>query len=334
MNEFTFEQGGFDTNEARRIAAPASLFTDGPQPPFVLFDRRGRRADLVIARTVYISPSDEAALDAFLRGGLVRIAESRRIEQTARAWALHHVLINEVDLALRVLPDLNAIPRLTPIVELAAAQVVQDPGAYLAEVAHTVQSPATHAVATALYALTLAASEGLDDRVSLVRIGMAALLADVSKFRMPRLVARGADLTDGERELLRTHAQHGADMLGLAGVRDKTLLDAVRLHHERWDGRGYPTGMRGAAIPLEARILRIADGYAALTVDRPDAPGLRGYEALMEMAQSEGEFEPRLLRSYVRALGRALSVNARWSTPDDREIETEESNLTQMRDVA
>ena len=87
MNESTFEQASFDTTEARRIVVPASLFADGPQPPFVLFDRRGRRADLAIARTVYVSPSDATALDSFLRGGIARIAESRLITQAARAFA-------------------------------------------------------------------------------------------------------------------------------------------------------------------------------------------------------------------------------------------------------
>jgi len=149
------------------------------------------------------------------------------------------------------------------------------------------------------------------------------VLADVWKFRMPRLVARGSDLTDAERLTLRAHPEHGAALLQRAGVRSRGTIEAVRLHHERWDGSGYPEALRGTSIPLEARILRIADAYAALTVDRPDAPGLRGYEALLEMAQSDGEFEPRLLRSFVRSLGRALSANARWTPVDEREARAE-----------
>jgi HD-GYP domain-containing protein (c-di-GMP phosphodiesterase class II) len=319
MDETEMTQG----SEARRLSVPASLFVDGPQPPFVLFDRRGRVADLLIARSAYVAPSDMEALEVYLRKQQRRIAESRRIPAPARAWALHRVLVGEAGVALRALPDAGALMRLTPIIELTAAQMAQEPGVFLAEVAHSVQSPATHAVATALYALTLATAEGIDDRASLVEMGLAGVLADVSKLRMPKVAMRpDADLAGEELDLLHAHPELAADLLHRAGMRTRATLDAVRLHHERWDGGGYPKGLRGTEIPMEARILRVADAYAALTVDRPDVPGMRGYEALLAMAQSEGEFEPRLLRSYVRALGRALSVNARWTPPDERETHT------------
>lgn len=308
------------TREGGRLAVPASLFVGGAEPPFVLFDRRGRLADLTIARTVYVAPSDAEALDGYLRRHLGALLGARRVPETARAWALHRALLDVVEHALRTLPEAEALQRLQPVIEVAATHVATEPGIYLAEVAHSVPSPATHAVATALYGLTLAVGEGIDDRDSLVRVALAGVLADVSKFRTPRLLARGSDLTDQERAELRAHPEHGAVLLTRAGVRSRGAIEAVRLHHERWDGGGYPEALHGTAIPLEARILRIADAYAALTIDRPDAPGLRGYEALLEMAQSEGEFEPRLLRSFVRSLGRALSVNARWTPVDEREI--------------
>lgn len=289
----------------------------------MLFDRRGRLADLTIARTVYVAPSDGEALDRYLRRHLAALLGARRVPETARAWALHRALLDVVEYALRTLPDGEALMRLQPVIEAAATHVATEPGIYLAEVAHSVPSPATHAVATALYGLTLAVGEGMDDRESLVRVALAGVLADVWKFRTPRLVARGSDLTDAERAQLRAHPEHGAALLAQAGVRSRGAIEAVRLHHERWDGTGYPDGLRGTAIPIEARILRIADSYAALTSDRPDAPGLRGYEALLEMAQLEGEFEPRLLRTFVRSLGRALNVNARWTPVDEREIRSE-----------
>ena len=311
------------TREGGRLAVPASLFVDGAEPPFALFDRRGRLADLGFARTVYVAPSDAEALDAYVRRHLGALMGARRVPEPARAWALHRALLDVVEHALRTLPETEALLRLQPVIEVAAMHVGTEPGVYLAEVAHSVASPATHAVATALYGLTLAVGEGIDDRESLVRIATAGVLADVWKFRTPRLVARGSDLTDAERAQLRAHPEHGATLLAQAGVRSRAVIEAVRLHHERWDGAGYPEGLRGTSIPLEARILRIADAYAALTIDRPDAPGLRGYEALLEMAQSEGEFEPRLLRSFVRSLGRALSVNERWTPVDERELRSE-----------
>jgi HD-GYP domain-containing protein (c-di-GMP phosphodiesterase class II) len=129
-------------------------------------------------------------------------------------------------------------------------------------------------------------------------------------------VRRAGALWPEEWALIRQHPERSAELLIRAGVRSKTTLDAVRWHHEWWGGGGYPHGLQGPAISLEARMVGIADAYAALTVNRPFMAGVRGYEALMEMAQTGGQFEPRLLRAFVRTLGRALPTDARWRSPD------------------
>lgn len=234
------------TREGGRLAVPATLFADGPEPPFVLFDRRGRLADLAIARTVYVAPSDARALDEFLRTQLTQVMTARRVAEPARAWALHRSLLSAVEQALRELPEPQALQRLLPVVEIAATHVATEPGIYLAEVAHSMPSPATHAVATALYGLTVAVGEGIDDRESLMRIGLAGVLADVWKFRMPRLVARGSDLTDAERLTLRAHPEHGAELLQRAGVRSRGAIEAVR--RTTSDGT-VPATPRGCGAP-------------------------------------------------------------------------------------
>ena len=89
-------------------------------------------------------------------------------------------------------------------------------------------------------------------------------------------------------------------------------LRAVRWHHERWGGGGYPDNLRATEIPVEARILGVAVAIAALTVDRPHTMGVRAFAALTEMARSQGQFDPRLLRMFVTTICAALPADERW----------------------
>ncbi len=86
------------------------------------------------------------------------------------------------------------------------------------------------------------------------------------------------------------------------GIVAPEAVRAVRDHHERWDGRGYPARVAGAAIPIEARYVAIADTYSALTVARRGLPRLSRGDALREMAGSTGQFDPSLLRNLVLLL--------------------------------
>ena len=105
------------------------------------------------------------------------------------------------------------------------------------------------------------------------KIYKAALLHDVGKMyeEFAPLLRKEGKLTPEERELLQTHAVRSAELVGIVSDFKGTVLEAVRSHHERWDGRGYPNGIKGDAIPLGARIIMISDTIDAMTTDRPTA---------------------------------------------------------------
>jgi diguanylate cyclase (GGDEF)-like protein len=155
------------------------------------------------------------------------------------------------------------------------------------------------------YADLLATALGLsgEDRE---RIRQAALLHDVGKIGVPDIILRKpAPLTDEERAVMRRHAVLGDAIVGsLPGM--ETVALAVRHHHERWDGSGYPDRLAGQEIPLEARILSLADVYSALTTARPYRDGL-GVEAALEriVAGAGSQFDPALTDRFV-AVVRAL----------------------------
>jgi two-component system cell cycle response regulator len=130
------------------------------------------------------------------------------------------------------------------------------------------EETATHLRATAALSRRTAAKLGLSHAV-VAAAELTGLLHDIGKVAVDRnILLKPAELDAGEWEIMRLHSGYGADMLAgipkLAG-----LAPLVRAHHERMDGGGYPDGLRGDEIPLESRIVAVADAFHALTTDRP-----------------------------------------------------------------
>jgi putative nucleotidyltransferase with HDIG domain len=126
-----------------------------------------------------------------------------------------------------------------------------------------------------------------------VRLG--ALLHDLGKCALPQdLLAKPGPLTASEWALMREHPAQGADLLARLHAPAR-VVDAVRHHHERWDGRGYPDGLRGEGNRLPARIIALADAYDAMTSDRPYRSALPATAARAIIAAERGAmFDPAL----------------------------------------
>jgi len=130
-----------------------------------------------------------------------------------------------------------------------------------------------HSERVAEYAVLLGQTHGLDAR-ELSELEKAALLHDLGKLALPGSLLRKQDkLTDEEWDSIREHPAVGAEMIQRIPPL-RPLGDTVLRHHERLDGSGYPGKLTGPELPLEARILAIADSYDAMTSDRPYRPGL------------------------------------------------------------
>lgn len=103
----------------------------------------------------------------------------------------------------------------------------------------------------------------------IAEIGLAAAMMDLGMMIMPETIFRSrARLDPSETAIMQTHPEKTLEMVQFAGF-SPTIMDAVRSHHERWDGSGYPAALSQEAIPLVARILAVADTYAALISYRP-----------------------------------------------------------------
>ncbi len=133
----------------------------------------------------------------------------------------------------------------------------------------------------------------------------AAALHDVGKIGIPdALLRKPGPLTDTEQRVMRTHAAIGARILGGSQIPLLQLAETVAIsHHERWDGTGYPKGLKGNATPVAGRIVAVADAFDAITNARPYRAARSAREALLVLrAEHDRQFESRLLDALERIL--------------------------------
>jgi HD-GYP domain-containing protein (c-di-GMP phosphodiesterase class II) len=138
------------------------------------------------------------------------------------------------------------------------------------------------------------------DSATMERLRIGALLHDIGKIGVADEVLRKpGKLTASEFAIIQLHPSIGRRILeGVHGF--APYLDAVELHHENWDGTGYPHGQKGEETPIEARIIHVADAYDAMTTHRPYRQAMRREQALAILCRNAGTpFAPRIVHVLV-----------------------------------
>jgi len=160
---------------------------------------------------------------------------------------------------------------------------------------------AGHCQRLAFISVTLGAAMGLD-RVCLSALYSGGYLHDVGKVGIPdSILFKPGSLTAEEWVIMRSHSTRGEEICRHIKSMVK-VLPIIRHHHERWDGSGYPDGLRGEQIPLLARVLQIADIYDALTNPRPYKPAFERSKALRIIAEEadRGWRDPHIVKLFMR----------------------------------
>ncbi len=228
--------------------------------------------------------------DGMLSGELVDVADT----------ALYHAKRtggNRIFLSSKILskpPHYAGIPEtgtrpstLSEIYDIASAVEAKDPYTY------------GHSKRVNIYAVALAEAIGLSpDEVS--ALSAAALLHDIGKVGIPdKVLNKKGKLTKEDWETIKAHPKLGANIISSI-PRLAPSVNSILYHHERWDGSGYPEGLKGEEIPLEARILAIADSFEAMTAARPYRPALSLEEVITELRQGAGlQFDPKLVEVFI-----------------------------------
>ncbi len=184
-----------------------------------------------------------------------------------------------------------------------------------------------HTKRVVFYSMAIAAHLPLTDEQR-ERIRLGAILHDVGKIGIEdRILKKPAPLDDTEWPIMKTHPELGYQIMKkVDGLKD--VIAGMRLHHERWDGKGYPLGLKGEEIPLIARIISVADTYDAMVSTRPYRKGLDPKIAYDEITKYAGtQFCPTVCEAFVKAF--QAGKFGRGSGPDTGEAvvdsgETEE----------
>lgn len=275
----------------------SELRTRWPETRAILMSAHAAPADAALAIEYGV---DRLLLKPFrldeLRAGVEKaLAEKRARVETARNREL-------ISAALRQRQTESKIWVLRAAHALAAAVEAKD--------AYT----AGHATRVTAYALAIAEVIG---GIDLERFRLAGDLHDVGKIGVPDAVLNKPDrLTTEEIELVKRHPEAGERILR-SFIDDSLVLEVVRSHHERWDGRGYPDGLAGEQIPLPARILAAADTLDAMTSSRAYRAGLPWEIAVEEIQRCSGtQFDPTVVEAFVAALPALQALYASFDGSD------------------
>lgn len=145
--------------------------------------------------------------------------------------------------------------------------------------------------------------DGIESR--LLKLGLGLLLHDVGKLALPaEVLSKPGPLSGAETALVRTHPEAGAELLVDANI-SPLVRSVIREHHERWDGAGYPRGLRGIQIHELARIAAVADVYDAVTSDRPYSPARPAAAGCAVIAEGAGTaFDPVVVEAFLALVPR------------------------------
>lgn len=153
------------------------------------------------------------------------------------------------------------------------------------------------------YSLAIAGVLKKNDNSFKEHLRIAALLHDIGKIGVPEnILNKKGKLTEEEREFIFKHPLVGEGILRPIGE-FKDVIVGVKFHHERYDGKGYPCGLKGKRVPLIAGIIAVADAFDAMSTQRPYKPALSKEEAIVEIKRNRGkQFIPKVVDAFLKAV--------------------------------
>ena len=201
--------------------------------------------------------------------------------------------------------DAGAIEDAMPIVNGIAESVDRNPDALitLTRIRTLDEYSYLHSVAVSALMINLARQLALPPEY-VRQAGIAGLFMDVGKGFLPAdLLGKSGPYSAEDWAEMRRHPQLGADAVKASGELSKVAVDVCLHHHERYDGSGYPHGLRGDEISLFARMAAICDTYDAIASVRPHRPAAPPPEAVAELYRLKGHFDESLLTSFIKSIG-------------------------------
>lgn len=198
------------------------------------------------------------------------------------------------------------VPHLETVVDSMVESVFRNREAvsWLARMKSKDEYVYSHSLAASVWALVFGRHLGLD-KETLKAVGLGAMLLDVGKTQIAtELLTKPGKLTEEEIAEVRRHVEHGLDVVRSTAKVDEHVVTMISTHHERFDGSGYPFGLKSDAIPMIGRIAAMVDCYDAMTSVRSYARAKSTYDAVREFKQlSNRWFQAELVELFIQAVG-------------------------------
>lgn len=191
------------------------------------------------------------------------------------------------------------------------------------------EDTASHLERMSRYSAVLSRKMGFDDTF-IDRIQLASPMHDVGKIGIPdAILMKPGKLTDREFDIMRTHPQIGARILGGSSSPLLHMAEVIALsHHEKWNGRGYPNKLKGEEIPIEGRIVALADVFDALTSRRCYKPAWPLERALSLIKETrEDHFDPQVVDAFFESLDQILEIKQRYADEAPAELDDHETSI-------
>lgn len=190
----------------------------------------------------------------------------------------------------------------------------------------------SRSVACAVWGVIFGRHLGLD-RKTLAQLATGGLLLDLGKVSVPdEILTRNGPLTEQEMQLVRRHVEHGVEMIEASGCFDDAIVAMVRTHHERYNGTGYPQGLKGTEIPALGKIAGIIDAFVAMTSTRPYADAMATYEVMRLLTDlSDVEFQGELVEQFIQAVGMFPTGSLVELSTGEVAVVTEQNRIRRLR---
>ena len=287
----------------------------GDEPAQTLLSLRGIVAFGALAVTFFLVNQLLVSVALALSGGERIAVTFRRVAGGSGANFVYDIIVSPIAVVLALLYSYFAVGGLLMIIlplliirhsyatNLKLLQANKDLLTVLVKTIET-RDPYTSGHSIRVSILAKAIAEDMDLSANKVdNIEMTALVHDIGKVDAiyASIIRKEGGLTEAERHIIVTHAAKGAEFLKTLASFNNDLIDGVRHHHERFDGTGYPDGLKGEAIPLEARIIQLCDSIDAMLSDRPYRKALSVDHVRGELVRCAGaQFDPRIVDIILR----------------------------------
>lgn len=271
-------------------------------------DRDRKRLQANRTEFLYLRRGDMEQVSSYLENHLGEILAREDLDRKAKGRMLYQSSVNYViDVFEEPESSLNA-QRCRQLVEHAMQYVAGNREALASLRSLTAHNYRIYVHSVQMMALNLLAHERLFDLSpdEMADVGIGSLLHDFGMIFIANDVARKPDaISEVEYYKLKQHTQRGFEFLERMGTFSDVVLNIVRYHHERYDGNGFPTGLKGDDIPRSAQLAALCNAYGSMVLDKPAKPGLPHKDAVKKLrdAGQEGAFNMQLLESFVELLG-------------------------------